>query len=320
MDLSTYNPPLGTRPVSNPSHPYRAAKHTRPHSVRAPGVLATALMGIVLSIGCGGAAVRDTSGLSCATAGCDPMATCSVSSTQVMCACPAGFVDINGDGKACVDKNECALANPCSQNAVCTNTLGSYECACKTGFVGDGAICVDLNECLFNNGGCSPNADCTNTPGSRVCTCNKGFQGDGVVCTDINECANANGGCDMNATCTNTQGSRVCACAAGFQGNGETCMDIDECASRTARCDSTVACTNTLGSYKCGDCPAGYLGGGASGCVDINECLSNNGGCDANATCTNTPGGHTCACKAGYTGSGTRCGVFSRTRARVRAS
>ena len=31
--------------------------------------------------------------------------------------------------------------NHCHQNAVCTNTLGSYKCQCATGYTGDGFSC-----------------------------------------------------------------------------------------------------------------------------------------------------------------------------------
>ena len=30
----------------------------------------------------------------------------------------------------------------CNVNANCSNTLGSFECYCKEGFVGDGIICL----------------------------------------------------------------------------------------------------------------------------------------------------------------------------------
>ena len=38
------------------------------------------------------------------------------------------------------DINEC-LANPCSVHADCTNTIGSFSCACRTGFTGNGFFC-----------------------------------------------------------------------------------------------------------------------------------------------------------------------------------
>ena len=40
------------------------------------------------------------------------------------------------------DIDECsAEPNPCDENADCTNSDGSYSCACKQGFAGDGTTC-----------------------------------------------------------------------------------------------------------------------------------------------------------------------------------
>ena len=39
------------------------------------------------------------------------------------------------------DIDECSSENNCHVNANCTNTLGSYNCTCKTGYGGDGRNC-----------------------------------------------------------------------------------------------------------------------------------------------------------------------------------
>ena len=102
------------------------------------------------------------------------------------------------------DINECELeAYPCSSNANCTDTEGSFNCTCREGFEGDGfnctgkfyfctqALCTclitnsfvaDIPECERGLDGCDPNATCTNTIGSYVCNCNTGFTGDGFTC------------------------------------------------------------------------------------------------------------------------------------------
>jgi hypothetical protein len=47
------------------------------------------------------------------------------------------------DGGSCVDVDECAAqTSPCSANATCTNTPGSFTCACNAGFTGDGQTCT----------------------------------------------------------------------------------------------------------------------------------------------------------------------------------
>ena len=40
-----------------------------------------------------------------------------------------------------LDINECDPEVPCHANATCTNTMGSYICACNANFSGDGVFC-----------------------------------------------------------------------------------------------------------------------------------------------------------------------------------
>ncbi len=80
--------------------------------------------------------------------------------------CQPGF-QVNGN--VCVDVDECAVANTCSANATCTNTVGSYVCTCKPGF--EGATCSDVDECANGTAGCEATAVCVNKPGSFSCTC-----------------------------------------------------------------------------------------------------------------------------------------------------
>lgn len=52
--------------------------------------------------------------------------------------------------RGCVDINECReVVDACSSNEECVNTMGSYQCICKTGFRRDNLTqaCVDINEC-----------------------------------------------------------------------------------------------------------------------------------------------------------------------------
>ena len=66
----------------------------------------------------------------------------------------------SGTGKGeCVNINECleravytadgiAISSYCGENTVCSDTDGSYNCACKPGYEGDPYVnCVDINEC-----------------------------------------------------------------------------------------------------------------------------------------------------------------------------
>uniref|UniRef100_A0A8C4Q3C9 EGF-like domain-containing protein n=1 Tax=Eptatretus burgeri TaxID=7764 RepID=A0A8C4Q3C9_EPTBU len=61
---------------------------------------------------------------------CHPLAKCQPTG---WCACAHGYV---GNGvNICFDVDECAV-NVCnSENEICLNTAGSYECSCKQGYV-----------------------------------------------------------------------------------------------------------------------------------------------------------------------------------------
>ena len=45
-----------------------------------------------------------------------------------------------------VDVDECAMGTySCHPNASCTNTIGSYDCECRPGFIEDGATsCLSM--------------------------------------------------------------------------------------------------------------------------------------------------------------------------------
>ena len=42
----------------------------------------------------------------------------------------------------CTDIEECVTDSPCSSNAECKDTEGSFMCACNSGFDGDGFNCT----------------------------------------------------------------------------------------------------------------------------------------------------------------------------------
>ena len=43
----------------------------------------------------------------------------------------------------CLDIDECTNeTDSCDDNAMCTNTMGSYSCSCLFGYSGDGEMCI----------------------------------------------------------------------------------------------------------------------------------------------------------------------------------
>ena len=79
--------------------------------------------------------------------------------------------------------NECSRnTHECHAEAVCINTVGSYNCSCGEGWLGDGKQCSDEDECLRSPPVCHSDATCTNAVGSFSCSCKQGFVGNGQEC------------------------------------------------------------------------------------------------------------------------------------------
>ncbi|MCP5014729.1 MAG: hypothetical protein GY938_05520 [Ketobacter sp.] len=49
-----------------------------------------------------------------------------------------------------LDNDECSLnTHNCDSNATCTNTAGSFTCACNSGYTGNGTSCSGKNSFVF---------------------------------------------------------------------------------------------------------------------------------------------------------------------------
>ncbi|MCA9616591.1 MAG: DUF4215 domain-containing protein [Myxococcales bacterium] len=162
---------------------------------------------------------------------CVALARCDDPSTapgDFTCTCPPGYVG-NGrsSGSRCTDVDECASGGAiCNTNAVCTNTLGSYTCACNAGWTGNGVTCTDVDECT-TAGLCGESSTCTNTDGSYACGCVEHYRRVDDVCVDVDECDEGTLTCGANETCTNAVGAAAfCACAEGFSGSAGACTPV----------------------------------------------------------------------------------------------
>ncbi|MEE6496324.1 hypothetical protein FKM82_002300 [Ascaphus truei] len=93
---------------------------------------------------------------------------CENTHGSYLCVCPRGYRS-EGDGKPCVDINECEKQDVCQHE--CQNNLGSYQCLCPSGYylMSHGKSCQDIDECLEQNIQCGVNRMCFNMRGSYQC-------------------------------------------------------------------------------------------------------------------------------------------------------
>lgn len=220
------------------------------------------------------------------------------------CICRSGFT-----GDQCeLDINECrgetGIRPKCEQR--CINTHGSYECACKAGYVlqKDGYSCRKENSRPSKPGrDCREGFNCFyGRCSNEQCVCELGFTGDQCE-QDIDECIGELGThakCDHH--CINTLGSYECQCEAGYelQQNGYSCRSPGSVTQWPRYdCQNGLNCLNgRCMSGKC-VCQQGFEGEMCD--RDIDECageLEIIPKCQQR--CVNLPGSYQCHCDPGY--------------------
>ncbi|KAI5697377.1 hypothetical protein M8J75_009317 [Diaphorina citri] len=149
----------------------------------------------------------------CEDVKCAAHAYCKANGLEAFCMCEEGWTyDPEDISAGCIDIDECSPSHGphggCGQGAICTNTLGSYSCACPLGYTGNAfKQCININECSQGHI-CGTNALCVDTPGSYSCQCPADTTGDPTVgcvstigCTQDSDCP-GNAVCDLKArTC-----------------------------------------------------------------------------------------------------------------------
>uniref|UniRef100_H0XR43 Adhesion G protein-coupled receptor E1 n=1 Tax=Otolemur garnettii TaxID=30611 RepID=H0XR43_OTOGA len=222
--------------------------------------------------------------------------------------------------------NECADTTACPAYATCNNTMESYYCTCKNGFLssngqshfkGPGIKCTDIDECSQSSPKCGPNSVCRNMLGRYKCSCFLGFSSPtgndwtpekpgSFACTDVDECLSS-GVCPEHSDCVNSMGSYSCSCQVGFISSNSTCEDVQlrqaafACKrepGHNGRCGNVYCMQSTFQESSEVELSIYWHSNLASSCHDINECVVKM--CPANATCTNTPGSYFCNCRPGF--------------------
>jgi hypothetical protein len=237
------------------------------------------------------------------------------SAQSFSCACAPGWF-----GEVCdIDINECDTSETkgpfdgnhrcLGEKAICTNTPGSYTCACVTG---TGFVMGNRREDGWEGNGWDPAKEPAD-PADRL-----GDPAKYTGCTDVDDCVKYGDRICMNgATCTNGgngDGSYSCTCTNRWKGI-DCDEDLDECdaancaqndgsACEAHMCHEDATCYNNPGSWEC-KCNNGWTGDGNT-CIDADDCEPSP--CANGGTCTDLGTlKYNCDCVIGWRGD--NCGL-----------
>ncbi|CAB3359889.1 Hypothetical predicted protein [Cloeon dipterum] len=225
---------------------------------------------------------------------CDENAFCRPGLKNNRCTCKQGW---QGNGKTCTDVNECLIRNGGCVH-YCENTLGSYQCWCRDGFVTDPENdhnCIDKDECAAEESPPCEDRLCINTIGSFYCQCKSyplKISDDGK-----NSCKPTTDRC-LSLGCThgcNPEGSASCWCREHFFLNHDLRSCSPKCSGGNGGCQHR--CTEVSNGAIFCTCALNYkLGFDTKSCHAT--CAVNNGGCEH--VCSLTGSKIQCSCLEGY--------------------
>jgi len=209
-----------------------------------------------------------------------------------------------------VEDDECLRGtHDCGRdpNGVCSNTEGSFMCACAAGWrsveLSGVWRCVDQDECSHGGGACGMainGSECVNTPGSFTCVCPSSSYLSpsspyGLNGTEPNKSNATCVPCGLSFTSPQNSSSRdACACEVGYR---ESCLNDDGGREQNA----------SLCSLALLDADEAVLR--AVRCDDVDECLEEGSSCapEGGGVCTNTNGSFLCSCAEDFYGDGLAC-------------
>ena len=212
----------------------------------------------------------------------DTIGTCD---ENEICTCIDGY-ELTGK-KSCDDINECETEKDTICGGViagtCSNTAGSFECYCNSGFTHQNETCFDIDECEEPDN-CNENGfECKNREGSFDCVCQTGFESVSTMGQDgvTNECI-------WPEWSEWSEWSNNCNTEVGPGLRQRSCSVTNACEGQKTQ---TRVCVDYCSTFGCSDLCDQTDGHPVCSCTKENEILAPDGKTCENSIC---PGAGAC--------------------------